>query len=73
MTKKIMIDAFGEPADMGTLIFAEGFSGGFDDDPLLQGRSRASSWGSKQRGKKVGVACRYGVALADASKWKSSR
>jgi hypothetical protein len=63
------IDAFGEPADMGS--FMDGVGGGLDDDPLGPGKSSTSTWSILSRnGKKVELAWAYEVAFSDGTKWK---
>lgn len=65
------IDAFGDPADMGTGSLVEGFGGGFDDDPLGIGKSRTSQWSILSRdGKKVVLAWAYEVAFSDGTRWE---
>lgn len=63
------INAFAEPADMGTSILP-GFGGGVDDDPLLPGKTRTSSWNIMSRdGKKIVLAWPREVAFTDGTKW----
>jgi hypothetical protein len=65
------INAFNEPADMGSLTMA-GFGGGFTDDALLPGRSESSQWGINSKdGKKVVLAWPCEVAFEDGTKWVS--
>ena len=64
------VNAFGDPADMGTS-FQQGFGGGFDDDPLGPGKSRTASWSILSRdGKKVVLAWPIEVVFTDGTKWK---
>lgn len=66
------IDAFGDPADCGSLT-DEGFGGGFVDDPLGTGRSRTSVWGVLSRnGDQITKAWVTEIAFDDGTKWKSS-
>jgi hypothetical protein len=65
------IDAFGEPADMGTSSLVEGFGGGFDDSPIGPGKTRTSSWSIlSSRGRKVVLAWPNEIAFSDGSKWE---
>lgn len=64
------VDAFGDPADMGSYT-SDGFGGGFTDDPLRGGRTETSEWGILSKdGKKVILAWPIEVAFEDGSKWK---
>jgi hypothetical protein len=63
------LNAFGDPADMGTI--GNGFGGGFTDDPLSPGRSETSQWSILSRdGKKIVLAWPIEVAFSDGTKWK---
>lgn len=65
------VDAFGEPADMGSGSMVEGFGGGFMDNTLKSGRATTSEWGILSRnGKKVILAWATDVAFSDGTKWK---
>ncbi len=64
------LNAFGEPADMGTSL-SRGFGGGFTDDPLSPGRSDYGEWGILSRdGKKVVLAWPTEVVFTDGTKWE---
>ena len=64
------VDAFGDPADMGTSLMP-GFGGGVDDDIFLNGKTRTSSWSIMSRNaKKIILAWPKEVAFADGTKWK---
>ena len=48
------INAFNEPADMGSYGYSEGFGSGFTDNPISPGKSNTSEWGiSSKDGKKI--------------------
>lgn len=62
-------DAFGEPADMGSVVM-NGLGFGFTDDPLKAGRTETSSWSILSRnGKKVVLAWPIEVAFKDGTNW----
>lgn len=63
------LNAFNEPADMGTGF--SGLGGGYTDDPLSPGQSDAGTYSSITRdGKKLVLAWPYEVVFADGAKWK---
>lgn len=63
------LNAFGDPADMGTI--GDGFGGGFTDDPLSPGRSETSQWSILSRdGKRIVLAWPIEVVFSDGTKWK---
>jgi len=65
------LDAFNEPADMGTASIVEGFGGGFTDRSISPGKKDAGTWEIMSgNGKKVVLAWPYEVAFADGTKWK---
>jgi|GEM_PF-1811269 len=65
------IDAFGEPADMGSSSFVVGFGGGLTNDPLNAGKSTSGSWSIMSKSaKKVVLAWPYEVAFSDGGVWK---
>ncbi|WP_147313955.1 hypothetical protein [Deminuibacter soli] len=62
---------FGDPADMGSSTLAEGFGGGFTDEPLNPGESDSGKWDILSRnGKKVVLAWPTEIIYEDGSKWK---
>lgn len=63
-------NAFNEPADLGST-YAAGFGGGFTDDNLKPGRSKALEWDVLSRdGKKIKLAWPYEVSFIDGTSWK---
>jgi hypothetical protein len=67
------LNAFNEPADMGSNYLQEGFGGGFTDRLLKPGKSDSGEWSILSKdGKKVVLAWPYEVAFEDGTKWKSS-
>ncbi len=63
------INAFNEPADMGTSLI-EGLGSGFTDDLLRAGRTTSGQWGILSGNlKKVIKAWPYEVAFEDGTKW----
>lgn len=65
------LNAFGEPADMGSYGLTEGFGAGFVDEALGSGKSRSSEWSILSKdGKKIVLAWPYEVVFADGTKWK---
>ena len=66
------INAFNEPADVGSL--NSGWGGGFDDDGLGVGRVTNSTWNVLSKdGKKILIAYPYEVAFSDGTKWELSK
>ena len=65
------INAFGDPADMGSL--SDGLGGGFSDTRLKAGRTDTNEWSILSKDlKKVVKAWAYEVAFEDGTKWKAS-
>ena len=65
----IGVNAFGEPADMGSLLIGEG--AGFSDDKIRAGKSDNGTWTILSRDlKKITRAWAYEVAFSDGTKWK---
>jgi hypothetical protein len=63
--------AFGEPADMGSMVL-DGFGGGFDDDGLRAGRTGSGHWSVLSRNaKKLILAWPTKVAFEDGTKWET--
>jgi hypothetical protein len=64
------LNAFNEPADLGSS-YLLGLGSGFSDDILKAGRSTESDWNVYSKdGKKLVLAWPYEVAFTDNSKWK---
>lgn len=64
------LDAFGEPADMGSS-FAAGFGGGYTDEGLAAGDEESGTWDILSRNaKKITFAWAYEVVFEDGSKWE---
>lgn len=64
------VNAFNEPADMGSI--SNGIGGGFADDMLKPGKSDSGEWNILSRDlKKVIKAWAYEVAFEDGTKWKA--
>lgn len=64
------LDAFGEPAEMGTSI-VEGFGTGYDDDAISPGKSRTVRFSIySSDAKKIVLVWPYEVAFADGTKWE---
>lgn len=65
------LNAFNEPADMGTSILMAGFGGGFTDETLAPGKVGEGTWEIMSRdGKKIVLVWANEVAFKDGSKWK---
>lgn len=65
------IDAFGDPADMGSY-GSDGFGGGFSEDRLRPGGSDSGQWDIlSSRGKKILAAWPYEVVFSDDTKWEA--
>jgi len=65
------INAFNEPADMGSYGLTKGFGSGFDDNPLSPGKSKTGEWSILSNdGKKVILAWPYEVVFKDGTKWE---
>lgn len=63
------IDAFGEPADMGS--YNDGSGSGFTDEALGPKRSTSAVWSIASRNaKKVLAAWPFEVAFSDGTKWE---
>ncbi|MDB5280689.1 MAG: hypothetical protein JWR61_5644 [Ferruginibacter sp.] len=68
------INAFGEPADMGSSGLLAGFGSGFHDEQIRPGKTQTSEWSIMSRdGKKIVLAWPYEVAFTDGSKWKCGK
>jgi len=67
------LNAFGEPADMGSYSpYGKGFGSGFTDESLLPGKISYGSWNILSNdGKKVSAAWPYEVVFEDGTTWKS--
>lgn len=66
------VNAFNEPADMGTSM-EPGFGSGFDDTGLRPGKISSGQWNVLSRdAKKVVKAWAYEVAFEDGTSWKST-
>jgi len=66
------LTAFGEPAEMGSVVL-EGYGGGFDDDILRAGKSSTNTWNiSSRNAKKIVIAWRKEVVCEDGTKWEIS-
>lgn len=64
-------NAFGEPADMGSL--GNGFGSGESDEEIRPGKTGRGTWAiSSDNGKKIVKAWAYEVAFADGTKWEST-
>ena len=64
------LNAFGEPADMGTSL-ERGFGGGFSDGKLRSGKTVTKEWSILSRdGKKITLAWPTEVAFVDGTKWE---
>lgn len=67
------LNAFGEPADMGSSI-QDGFGGGYTDDPIRAGGTDTGTWEVLSRdAKKIVIAWPYEVVFEDGTKWESSK
>lgn len=65
------LNAFGEPADMGSYGLSAGFGGGYTDDPLKPGKTDEGTWEiSSKDGRKVVAAWVTEVVFSDGTKWK---
>lgn len=65
------LNAFGEPADMGSSYIQRGFGGGFSDDKLSPGKTDSGTWEIMSKdGKKVVLAWPYEVVFEDGTKWE---
>lgn len=64
------IDAFGDPAEMGSN-YIEGIGHGFSDDPLGAHKTTSGTWSIYSgNASKVTHAWAYEVVFADGTKWK---
>lgn len=66
------LNAFNEPADMGSVV-QKGYGGGFSDDAVRPGGTDSGTWEIySQDAKKIVIAWPYEVAFDDGTKWESS-
>jgi hypothetical protein len=66
-------NAFNEPADLGN-ITAQGFGGGFTDNPLRAGKTDNGTWNVLSRdAKKIKIAWPTEVSFEDGTSWKINR
>jgi hypothetical protein len=63
-------NAFNEPADLGSTL-AEGFGGGFMDEPVKPGQVKEATWDVLSRdAKKIKLAWPTEVSFTDGTSWK---
>lgn len=63
-------NAFGEPADMGS-VYSEGRGGGFTDEKLKPGKVSYGTWNIYSNdAKTITIARAYEVVFSDGTKWK---
>lgn len=68
------LNAFGEPADMGSSGIIKGMGGGLADRSLAPGKTDSGEWSIMSNdGKKIVLAWPYEVAFEDGTKWKCGK